>query len=168
MVHRGCWLALPRRIGMASRFQAPRHPSQDRSVYSARVVRIFDDLPILRRAIRYHHRESGTRVARCLAHGTRRRCHRSGGWGSTRHGRDHTSSARGPGEYPPMTEASISRKEKDLLESLQREAFTYFLRETNPANGLVVDKTKEGWPASIAAVGLGLACYPVGIERGFV
>jgi hypothetical protein len=54
------------------------------------------------------------------------------------------------------------------LEKLQRETFGYFLHETNPANGLVVDKTEAGWPASIAATGLALACYPVAVERGFM
>jgi len=54
------------------------------------------------------------------------------------------------------------------IETLQRETFGYFLHEANPVNGLVVDKTETNWPASIAATGLALACYPVGIERGFV
>ena len=54
------------------------------------------------------------------------------------------------------------------LQTLQRETFEYFLRETNPANGLVLDKTEAGWPASIAATGLALACYPVAVERGFM
>ena len=54
------------------------------------------------------------------------------------------------------------------LEQLQRETFDYFLYETNPANGLVIDKTAAGWPASIAATGLGLACYPVAVQRGFM
>lgn len=54
------------------------------------------------------------------------------------------------------------------LEKLQRETFDYFLHETNPANGLVIDKTAPNWPASIAATGLALACYPVGVERGFM
>ncbi|TWI38709.1 hypothetical protein IQ26_02130 [Mesorhizobium tianshanense] len=38
----------------------------------------------------------------------------------------------------------------------------------NPANGLIRDKTALHWPASIAATGLALACYPVAVERGFV
>jgi len=46
------------------------------------------------------------------------------------------------------------------LEKLQRETFRYFLHETNPANGLVIDKTVADWPASIAATGLAQACYP--------
>ena len=54
------------------------------------------------------------------------------------------------------------------LEDLQRETFGYFLHETNPANGLVLDKNAPDWPASIAATGLALACYPVAVERGFM
>ncbi|TIU17122.1 MAG: hypothetical protein E5W53_27080, partial [Mesorhizobium sp.] len=54
------------------------------------------------------------------------------------------------------------------LEMLQRETFDYFLNEVNPANGLILDKTAPHWPASIAATGLALACYPVGVERGFI
>ena len=55
-----------------------------------------------------------------------------------------------------------------MLDAIQRGAFGYFLHETNPVNGLVLDKTRADWPASIAAVGLGLTAYPVGVERGFV
>lgn len=54
------------------------------------------------------------------------------------------------------------------LEALQRETFSYFVHETNPRNGLVVDKTARDWPASIAATGLALAVYPVAVERGFI
>jgi len=43
-----------------------------------------------------------------------------------------------------------------------------FLHETNPSNGLVKDKTAPHWPSSIAATGLALACYPAGVERGFM
>jgi hypothetical protein len=57
---------------------------------------------------------------------------------------------------------------QDDLSTLQRETFGYFRHETNPANGLVRDKTEPGWPASIAATGLALACYPVGVERGYM
>ena len=54
------------------------------------------------------------------------------------------------------------------LEGLQRETFDYFLKEANPANGLILDKTTTNWPASIAATGLALAAYPVGVERGYM
>ncbi|MGA9851891.1 MAG: glucoamylase family protein [Gammaproteobacteria bacterium] len=54
------------------------------------------------------------------------------------------------------------------LELLQRETFDYFLHETNPANGLVIDKTADHWPASIAATGLALSAYPVAVEHGYM
>src|SRR5438874_8028767 len=65
----------------------------------------------------------------------------------------------------------MSRKKlsvDDELQQLQRQAFSYFLHETNPANGLVIDKTAPDWPASIAATGLALAAYPVAVARGFM
>ena len=51
---------------------------------------------------------------------------------------------------------------------LQRQTFDYFLNEASPVNGLVIDKTAPDWPASIAATGLALAAYPVGVERGLM
>jgi hypothetical protein len=54
------------------------------------------------------------------------------------------------------------------LETLQGKTFDYFLQEFNPANGLVADKTQAGTPASIAAVGLALSAYPVGVERSLL
>jgi hypothetical protein len=41
----------------------------------------------------------------------------------------------------------------------------YYLKETNPLNGLVRDKTEPNAPASIAAVGMALATFPVAVER---
>src|ERR1051326_7611236 len=61
-----------------------------------------------------------------------------------------------------------ARNNDQMLVELQRDTFGYFLHETNTENGLVIDKNKEGWPASIAAVGLALTAYPVGVERGFL
>jgi hypothetical protein len=54
------------------------------------------------------------------------------------------------------------------LQQLQEKAFAYFAQETNPENGLVLDKTHAEWPASIAATGLALAAYPVAVERGLM
>ncbi|MEO7056550.1 MAG: glucoamylase family protein [Caldimonas sp.] len=52
-----------------------------------------------------------------------------------------------------------------LLRQLQKNSFGYFVHEVNRKNGLVLDKTEEDWPASIAAVGMALTAYPVGVER---
>jgi hypothetical protein len=54
------------------------------------------------------------------------------------------------------------------LDELQTSAFRYFLEGANRANGLVLDCTKKDWPSSIAAVGLALSVYPVGVERGWI
>ena len=62
----------------------------------------------------------------------------------------------------------ITAEQSKLLATLQRDSFTYFVHKTNPINGLVLDKSREAWPASIAAIGLALAAYPVGVERGFM
>ncbi|MET0264994.1 MAG: glucoamylase family protein [Duganella sp.] len=56
-----------------------------------------------------------------------------------------------------------------LLTALQRESFDYFVTEAHPVTGLVRDKTAGAdWPASIAATGMALTCYPIGVERGFM
>ncbi len=55
-----------------------------------------------------------------------------------------------------------------MLEAIQRQAFNYFTREANPLNGLVRDKTADGWPCSIAAVGMALSAYTVGVSRAYM
>ena len=61
---------------------------------------------------------------------------------------------------------SLNRNDTDRqLQNLQAKAFAYFAHETNPLNGLVLDKTAPDWPSSIAATGLALSCYPVAVER---
>lgn len=57
---------------------------------------------------------------------------------------------------------------EEELERLQRDTFSYFMKEMNPANGLVRDNTRSDSPASITAVGLGLAAFTMAVERGYV
>jgi hypothetical protein len=54
------------------------------------------------------------------------------------------------------------------LDALQRHAFEYFVHQTSSLTGLVADTSQPGSDASIAAVGFALACYPVGITRGWI
>ncbi len=56
----------------------------------------------------------------------------------------------------------------DFLTGLQRSSFGYFLHEVSQLTGLVRDKTRPDWPASIAATGMALTAYPVGVERGWM
>src|SRR6202165_5988282 len=60
------------------------------------------------------------------------------------------------------------RIEDESLHALQKATFTYFWHETNRENGLIPDNTLAATPASIAGVGLALATYAVGVDRGFV
>ncbi|MFZ2235770.1 MAG: glucoamylase family protein [Dokdonella sp.] len=65
-------------------------------------------------------------------------------------------------------EQSLTDFGEERLDTLQRQAFEYFLHQTSPLTGLVADKSQHGGDASIAAVGFALASYPVGIERGWI
>jgi hypothetical protein len=67
---------------------------------------------------------------------------------------------------PPI--GSQNSSDDAMLHQLQKETFAYFLQESNLENGLVRDKTKKDWPSSIAATGLALASYPIGVERSFL
>ncbi len=64
-----------------------------------------------------------------------------------------------------MNEKVLSEK---ALEKLQKDTFGYFLKETNPENGLVPDNTRPESHCSVAAVGLALSCYTVAAERRFM
>jgi hypothetical protein len=66
---------------------------------------------------------------------------------------------------PPADEDLARPPTDDELLQLQATTVQYYLRESNPANGLVRDKTYAHAPCSIAAVGLFLASLPVLIER---
>jgi hypothetical protein len=59
-------------------------------------------------------------------------------------------------------------KQDELLDAFQRDGFRYFIDKVNPANGLIADSTWENNTCSIAAVGFALACYPVGVEHGWI
>src|SRR3979409_1459376 len=69
---------------------------------------------------------------------------------------------------PTAPRAPSPRRRHRVLDELQGESFSYFLHETNRRNGLVRDKTAKGSPASIAAVGMALSGYAVGVERGLL
>jgi hypothetical protein len=62
----------------------------------------------------------------------------------------------------------VNADSQQLLDDLQRAAFGYFLNTVNPENGLIADRTAPGAPCSIAALGMALTAYPVGVERGFL
>lgn len=70
--------------------------------------------------------------------------------------------------------SSPNASSDERLQNIQQKAFRYFECELNSSNGLIRDKTapddkwSHDWPASIAAVGFALACYPVAVTRGLL
>jgi len=61
----------------------------------------------------------------------------------------------------------LSELPDDILE-LQQLAFRYFIDHTNAENGLVADNSSKDSACSIAATGLGLSCYPVAVNNGWL
>ncbi|HMP49519.1 MAG TPA: glucoamylase family protein [Oligoflexia bacterium] len=59
-------------------------------------------------------------------------------------------------------------EEDALLETLQSRAFSYFTEYSHPKTGLIADSNKPQSPASIAAIGMGIASMVVAAERGFI
>jgi hypothetical protein len=70
-------------------------------------------------------------------------------------------------DTPPTPDLHRLPTDEDLGR-LQWTTVDYYLKETNPVNGLVRDKTDPRAPASIAAVGMALATFPVAVERDVV
>jgi hypothetical protein len=54
----------------------------------------------------------------------------------------------------------------DELAQLEWTTVQYYLKETNPVNGLIRDKTDPSAPCSIAAMGMALATIPVTVKWG--
>ena len=58
--------------------------------------------------------------------------------------------------------------ETELLQTIQKDTFGYFWHEANSENGLILDNAADNWPSNVAAVGMALTAYPVGVERQFI
>jgi hypothetical protein len=68
---------------------------------------------------------------------------------------------------PGIASAAPANELPAFYADIEERSFRYFWETVNRKNGLVPDR----WPSpsfcSIAAVGFGLTCYPVGVERGW-
>ncbi|HEY8707451.1 MAG TPA: glucoamylase family protein, partial [Burkholderiaceae bacterium] len=68
----------------------------------------------------------------------------------------------------PAADGATRLSDDVMLDRLQHAAFDYFLKTSNPQNGLVADTTRDGSPSSIAVVGFALSAYPVAVEHGWI
>jgi len=67
-----------------------------------------------------------------------------------------------------MTLNDIQGTNEEMILGLQQETFDFFMKEFDPHTGLISDCTRPNSPSSIAATGLGIAAYVVGVERRFI
>jgi hypothetical protein len=80
------------------------------------------------------------------------------------------SSGRLEGPNSAVVRARAQRFADDtaFLDYVQQTGFDYFWYESNPANGLVRDRSTRSSPSSIAAVGFGLTAIGIGIDHGWI
>ncbi|MCX5793121.1 MAG: hypothetical protein NTY45_13030 [Elusimicrobia bacterium] len=71
--------------------------------------------------------------------------------------------------------SAMDKTDAEFLNLVESQSFQYFVKAVNPANGLVLDKASNSRspdftyaPASISAVGFGLAALAAGAERGWI
>ena len=69
---------------------------------------------------------------------------------------------------PTATVTNHQGTDEEMLESLLRDTFSYFIQSENQENGLIADKTQKESAASIAVIGLGLSCYIIGVEKKLI
>ena len=62
----------------------------------------------------------------------------------------------------PVERLVLSADDDVLLDALQRAAFSYFLEQVDPGNGLVADTSRADAPVSIAVVVLRCPRIPSG------
>ena len=78
--------------------------------------------------------------------------------------------------FAPAARAEIlmGLSDAELLETIERKAFDYFIYERNSKTGLVKDRAHNFQrgatrsASSIAATGFGLTAYGVGVENGWL
>jgi hypothetical protein len=82
----------------------------------------------------------------------------------------HRSPRGASSQEPPASRTRSRRRNADerLLDRLLRASFAYFPDQVNSVNGLVADSNRPGWPCSIAATGMALGAWVVGVERGYI
>ena len=62
----------------------------------------------------------------------------------------------------------MTEEQSKFLDTLQYYTFQYFVKEVNPENGLVKDKSTEDSPSSIAAEGFALPIWAIGVEKKWI
>ena len=62
----------------------------------------------------------------------------------------------------------LSPEDQAVLDKIEKAHFEYFRQQSDPVTGLTKDRSREGAPSSIAAVGFSLSAHGVAAERGWI
>jgi hypothetical protein len=66
-------------------------------------------------------------------------------------------------------DVTLPKEQQDkMVEMVQSDHFRYFQENQHPDTGLIFDRSTKDSPSSIAAVGFGLTCYPVAVDRQWI
>jgi hypothetical protein len=82
-----------------------------------------------------------------------------------------TSAADRASESAPAAEPPASGSHPELpvlFDDIERRTFDFFWANGNPSNGMVPDRYPSNSPASIAAIGMALSAYVIGVDRRFI
>ena len=77
---------------------------------------------------------------------------------------DAASNAAQPAEPPTASKPALPT----LFDDIEYRTFDFFWATGNPVNGMVPDRYPTPSPASIAAIGMALTAYVIGVDRGFI
>ena len=68
----------------------------------------------------------------------------------------------------PVERLVLSADDDVLLDALQRAAFSYFLEQVDPVNGLVADTSRPARRSASRWSDFALSAYPIAVERGWM
>ncbi|MBX3062213.1 MAG: hypothetical protein KF726_04510 [Anaerolineae bacterium] len=71
-------------------------------------------------------------------------------------------------KFAQEAEHLLTLADAALLDAVARKTFDFFWYESNPANGLIKDRSTLDSASSVASVGFGLSAIPIAIERGWI
>ncbi|MFU8843434.1 MAG: glucoamylase family protein [Bacteroidales bacterium] len=70
--------------------------------------------------------------------------------------------SQGAIDYP------LSEEDEQMLDSIQKKTFLFFLHEHHPEWGILKDRAAEWAPSSIASTGFGIPAFAIGAEREWI
>jgi hypothetical protein len=71
-------------------------------------------------------------------------------------------------KYQGAIDYPFSQEDEQMLDSIQKKTFLFFLHEHHPEWGIVKDRAATWAPSSIASTGFGIPSFAIGVERKWI